>query len=112
MVSPLYTEKMPPDPAAFRYLQLLALTLLVGNAAAGFAGRLAGSLAFAATAVLCAVAQIAGFDGSDMFHYSNLHKNSYYNYISSAKSKSICSVKEKKRLMVPACQQSFLPAAR
>ena len=59
-------------------LQLLAflgaLALLVCDTAAGLAGRLAGSLAFAATAILRAVTQIAGLDGLDMFHGSNLHK--------------------------------------
>ena len=52
-------------------LQLLSvgvLTLLVGDAAAGLACRLAGSLALTATAVLCALAQIAGLDSHDMLH--------------------------------------------
>jgi hypothetical protein len=53
-------------------LQLLALfvalALLVSNAAAGLASRLAGGLAFAASAVLCAVAKISGFNCLDMFH--------------------------------------------
>ena len=47
---------------------LLALALLVSNTAAGLASRLAGSLALAATAVLCAVAQITGLDSLDMLH--------------------------------------------
>ena len=62
---------MPPDSAAFYYLQLLAFlafTLLVSNTAAGLASGLAGSLAFAAAAVLSAFAQITGFDGLNMFH--------------------------------------------
>ena len=63
---------MPPYPAAFQLLELLAFlsvfTLLVRNAAAGLAGRLAGGLAFAATTVLGAVTQIAGFNRLDMFH--------------------------------------------
>ena len=42
--------------------------LLVCNAAAGFAGRLAGSLALAAAAVLCALAKVAGLDGIYVFH--------------------------------------------
>ena len=45
-----------------------AFALLVGDAAAGLAGRLAGSLAFAAAAVLGALAQVTGFDGLDVFH--------------------------------------------
>ena len=51
-------------------MQLLAFVfaLLVGNAAAGLAGRLAGSLALAAAAVLGAFAKIAGFDGKNAFH--------------------------------------------
>ena len=63
---------MPPITAAFWGLQLLALldalALLVGDAAAGLAGRLAGGLALAAAAVLGAVAQIPGLDGLDVFH--------------------------------------------
>ena len=47
--------------------------LLISNTAACLASRLAGSLAFAATAVLSAVAQIAGLDGLDMLHNKNLH---------------------------------------
>ena len=60
---------MPPEPAAFRLLQLLAvLALLIGDAAAGLAGGLAGSLAFAATAVLGACTEIFGLDGLDTLH--------------------------------------------
>ena len=63
---------MPPGSAAFLGMQLLALlgalALLVCNAAAGLASRLAGGLALAATAVLSAVAQITGLDGLNMFH--------------------------------------------
>ena len=69
---------MPPESAAFQYVQLLAfraLALLICDAAAGLASRLAGSLAFAATAILRALTQIAGLDGLDVFHSSNLHKN-------------------------------------
>jgi hypothetical protein len=57
-------------------LQLLALVLagLVGNAAAGLASRLAGSLALAAAAADSAVAQVTGLDGLNMFHNGNLHK--------------------------------------
>ena len=49
-------------------LVILILALLVGHAAAGFAGRLAGGLALAATAVLGALAQVAGLDGMNSFH--------------------------------------------
>ena len=53
-------------------MQLLALlgalALLVCNAAAGLASRLAGGLALATTAVLSAVAQVTSFDGLNMFH--------------------------------------------
>jgi hypothetical protein len=55
------------------HLRLLALALLIGDTAAGLASRLAGSLALAAAAVLSALAQVAGLDGLDMFHDSNLH---------------------------------------
>ena len=49
-------------------LLFLALALLVGNAAAGLASGLAGSLALAAAAVLGAFAQVTGFDGLNMLH--------------------------------------------
>ena len=66
----------------FKYLQLLAFllgvfALLIGDAAAGLASGLAGSLALAAAAVLGAVAQITGFDGLNMLHGDNLHKIYY-----------------------------------
>ena len=48
---------------------LLGLALLVSNAAAGLASRLAGGLALAAAAVLCALAKVSGFNGLDMFHF-------------------------------------------
>lgn len=64
---------MPPETAAFfRIKELLGLlgvlALLVGDAAAGLASGLAGSLALAAAALLGALAQIAGLDGLDMTH--------------------------------------------
>jgi hypothetical protein len=55
-------------------LQLLALAGLVGDAAAGLAGRLAGSLALTAAAVLGAVTQVASLNGNDMLHSRYLHK--------------------------------------
>jgi hypothetical protein len=71
-------RKNAADSGGILCLQLLAflgaLALLIGNTAAGLASRLAGSLAFAAAAILRAVTQIAGLDCLDMFHGSNLHK--------------------------------------
>ena len=58
-------------------LLLLALALLVSDTAAGLASGLAGSLALAATAVLCAFAQITSFDSLNVFHGGNLHKIIY-----------------------------------
>ena len=66
---------MPSVTTAFQRLQLLlfgALALLVGNAAAGLASGLAGGLALAATAVLCAVAQVLGFQSLNL-HGMFLH---------------------------------------
>ena len=57
------------------YLGLLVLALLVGNAAAGLAGRLAGSLALAATAVI--LAQSLGLQGLDL-HGISLHFLIFY----------------------------------
>ena len=53
-------------------LLALALALLVSNAAAGLASRLAGSLALAASAVLCALAKVSSLDSLDMLHYIDL----------------------------------------
>jgi uncharacterized membrane protein (DUF485 family) len=71
---------MPPKQAAFLkrrsafiLLAFLILALLISYAAAGLASRLARGLAFATTAVLSAVAQVAGFDGLDMFHGFTFH---------------------------------------
>ncbi len=47
---------------------LLVLALLVGNATAGLASRLAGSLALPTAAMLRAGTQIPGLDGLDSFH--------------------------------------------
>ena len=49
-------------------LLLLALALLVSDTAAGLASGLARGLAFAATAVLSALAKILGFDCLDVLH--------------------------------------------
>ena len=72
-------EKMPPKAAASYNSKLfalfIALALLICNTTTGLAGRLAGSLALAAATVLCALAQIAGLNGLDMLHDSNLHRN-------------------------------------
>ena len=63
-------------------LQLLAvLAGLIGNAAAGLAGRLTRSLALAATAVLSAVAQITGLNGNDMLHVMYLPKFNRIDFI-------------------------------
>ena len=66
---------MPPKSAAFLQnsnVKLLVLALLVCDTAAGLASGLARGLALAAAAVLCAFAQIAGFDGLNMLHDKNL----------------------------------------
>ena len=64
------SEKCRRIRRLFLLLALLgALALLVSDAAAGLASRLAGSLALAASAVLCAVAKILGFDGLYSFHF-------------------------------------------
>ena len=49
-------------------LLLLVLALLIGDAAAGLAGRLARGLALAAAALLGALAQVAGLDGLNSLH--------------------------------------------
>jgi hypothetical protein len=66
---------MPPDGGRNRLesviLLFLVLALLVGDTAAGLARGLAGRLAFAAAAVLRALAQITGVQGLNMFHDHN-----------------------------------------
>ena len=54
--------------ATSRSGRLLGLALLIGNAAAGLASGLAGSLALAAAAVLGAVAQVLGLQSLDVLH--------------------------------------------
>ncbi len=49
-------------------LLILVFALLVCDTAAGLASRLARCLAFAAAAVLCAVAEITCFESFDMLH--------------------------------------------
>ena len=73
MFSEKNEKRRPNAGRRISYLQLLlllllALALLICNAAARLARRLAGSLAFAAAAVLCALAEAASFDGLDMTH--------------------------------------------
>ena len=45
------------------------LALLVGDPAAGLACGLAGSLAFAASAVFCALAEVTRVNGHNMFAF-------------------------------------------
>ena len=47
---------------------LCVLALLVGNAAAGLASRLAGGLALPTAAILSAGTQVPGINGLDSFH--------------------------------------------
>ena len=66
MVSPfIQTQKQPPFAGGcfLRSLFLLILALLISDAAARLAGRLARGLALAAAAVLRALAEIAGLYG-------------------------------------------------
>ena len=66
-----------PERHAFRHSNLPNLFLLaglVGNAAAGLAGALAGSLALAAAAVFGAGAKVPGFEGLNMLHVHYLRK--------------------------------------
>ena len=51
-----------------KLLALLVLALLVGNAAAGLASGLAGSLALAAAAVFCALAKVLGLQSLNVAH--------------------------------------------
>ena len=62
---------MPPKKGGTligKLFAFLALALLICNTAAGLASRLAGSLALAASAVLCAIAKVLSLNGSDVFH--------------------------------------------
>ena len=64
---------MPPERGGIivsstRLLAFLLLAGLIGNTAAGLAGRLAGSLALAAAAVLGALAKVTSLDGIDVLH--------------------------------------------
>ena len=59
--------------AIFLLVLALSLALLISNTAAGLTSRLAGGLALAASAILCALAKISGLDSFDMFHSNILH---------------------------------------
>ena len=50
-------------------LAFLVFALLVSNTAAGLASGLAGSLAFAASAILCAFAKVTGLNCFDTLHF-------------------------------------------
>lgn len=56
-----------------KLLVVLVFALLVSDTAACLAGRLAGCLTFAATALLSAAAKIACLNSNDAFHYNYLH---------------------------------------
>ena len=65
------TDKNAALSAAFTqqlFAVLCAFALLVSDTAAGLASGLARSLALTASALFCALAQIASLDGLDMFH--------------------------------------------
>ena len=57
---------------SFILLAFLALALLVSNTAAGLACRLAGSLALAASAVLCALAKVLSLNSLNVLHFIDL----------------------------------------
>jgi hypothetical protein len=61
-------EKRRLTGRRFTQFPLLLLALLVGDAAAGFAGGLAGGLALAAAALFGALAEAAGLQGLDSLH--------------------------------------------
>ena len=63
-------RKTPPEVRRHVVLQLLflAFALLVCDTAAGLACGLAGSLAFAAAAVLCGLAKILSSESLDVLH--------------------------------------------
>ena len=72
-----YGKKQPGLPWARRSrqmseIELLLLARLVGNAAAGLAGALAGSLALAAAAVLEALRHVAGLESLNVLHQKSL----------------------------------------
>ena len=64
-----------------RILFLVVLALLISDAAAGLAGRLARGLAFAATAVLCAFAKVTSFNSLNMLHDGKPPSNEFTTYI-------------------------------
>ena len=86
-------------------LLILVLALLVGDAAAGLAGRLAGGLALAAAAVLGALAQIAGLDGLDMLH-GKIPPSSFILFIECTMFYGVCQLVFKSISWV---LQNFLP---
>ena len=64
---------MPPGRGGIivsstRLLAFLLFASLIGNTAAGLAGRLAGSLALAAAALLGALAKVTSLDSVNVLH--------------------------------------------
>jgi hypothetical protein len=73
---------MPPEGGILvRILFLGVLALLVSDAAAGLASRLARGLALTATAVLCALAKVASFNGLNMLHNGKPPNKEFTSYI-------------------------------
>ena len=64
-----------------RKLFLGVLALLVSDTAAGLASRLARGLALAATAVLCAFAKVASFNGLNMLHNGKPPNKEFTSYM-------------------------------
>ena len=67
------TLKMPPGRGGIivsstRLLAFLLFASLIGNTAAGLAGRLAGSLALAAATLLGALAKVPSLDSVNVLH--------------------------------------------
>ena len=72
----------------------LVFALLIGDAAAGLARGLAGSLAFAAAAVLGAFTQIAGVQGLNVLHDKILPNTKFGLFYHSGQGKSIRSAEK------------------
>ena len=76
--------KMPPGKGGitvaytFDLFAFLVFASLICNSAAGFASRLAGSLAFAAAAVLGALAKVLGLQGLNVVHHGTSVQWKYF----------------------------------
>ena len=92
-------------------LLVSVLALLVCDAATGFAGRLAGGLAFAAAAVFGALAEVTGLKSIDSFHFGSLQFQTIFpeNFSTADRISQVFSAPEKRKPAAGNIHCAFFP---